>query len=220
MKKAGKPSCVVIGGGGHASVIIDTLKVTGVARLHGILDRNSAVWGSDVLGVPILGDDELLVELADAGVEYFVIGLGSTGDNLPRKRLYELAVACRLKPFTVLHPTAFVSKRAKVGDGAQLCPGSIVNTQAALGVNVIVNTGAIVEHGCILGDHVHVATGARLASTVTVDTCAHIGAGATVKQCVSIGKGAVVGAGAAVVRDVPPFQVVVGVPAKRLQATE
>ena len=39
MKKAGKPSCVVIGGGGHASVIIETLKVTGVARLHGILDR-------------------------------------------------------------------------------------------------------------------------------------------------------------------------------------
>lgn len=219
MKSVKRPLCVLIGGGGHAVVIIDTLELTGMVQLHGILDRNSAVWGSDVLGVPILGGDELLVELADAGVEYFVIGLGSTGDNFPRKRLYEQAIACRLKPFTVIHPTAFVSKRAKVGVGAQLCPGSIVNAQAALGVNVIVNTGAIVEHGCILGDHVHVATGARLASTVTVDTCAHIGAGATVRQCVSIGEGAVVGAGAGVIGDVPPFQVVAGVPAKPLQAS-
>jgi UDP-perosamine 4-acetyltransferase len=169
-----------------------------------------------VLGVPVLGGDELLSELANAGVEYFVIGLGSTSDNMPRRRLYERASGCRLKPFTVIHPTAFVSKRAEVGDGAQLCPGSLVNAKAVLGVNVIVNTGAIVEHDCVLGDHVHVATGARLASTVSVGICAHIGAGATIKQCVSIGEESVIGAGAVVIKDVPARTTVVGVPASPL----
>ena len=50
-----------------------------------------------------------------------------------------------------------------------------------------------------------------------VGAAAHIGAGATVRQLISIGEGAVVGAGAVVVKDVPPWTVVVGVPARILK---
>lgn len=41
-----------------------------------------------------------------------------------------------------------------------------------------------------------------------------IGANATVLENVKIGDGAVVGAGAVVTRDIPPFAIAVGVPAK------
>jgi acetyltransferase-like isoleucine patch superfamily enzyme len=83
---------------------------------------------------------------------------------------------------------------------------------------VIVNSGAIVEHDCELDDFVHIATGARLAGRTRVGTGAHVGAGATVREGITIGEGALVGAGAVVVADVPPWTVVVGVPAHRLRA--
>ena len=208
---------MVLGAGGHAAVLVDTIQASGIARLHGILDPDSSRRGQDLLGVPVLGDDDLLPELAAQKVTHFVVGVGSTGNNRPRERLYQLGCSCDLKPLTVIHPGAFCSKRASVGAGAQLFPGSIVNTRATLGRNVIINSGAIVEHDCIIGDHVHVASGAVLASTVRVGKFAHIGAGATVRQLISIGEGAVVGAGAVVVHDVTDNAVVGGVPARVME---
>lgn len=209
--------CVILGGGGHARVLIDSLRASGVATPYAVLDRNRSLWGKELLGVPILGGDELLPELVSQGVTCFVVGVGAVGDNQPRRRLFELGVAHGLTPLTVCHPSAVCSPWARIGPGSVVFPLAVVNAGAILGVNVIVNTGAIVEHDCVLGDHVHIATGARLASTVRVGAGAHIGAGATVRQCISIGEGAIVGAGAVVVKDVPPRTVVVGVPARPLR---
>lgn len=198
-------------------MLIDSLRASGVATPYAILDRNSSLWGKELLGVPIRGGDELMPELVSQGASCFVVGLGGVGDNRPRRCLFELGLAHHLTPLTVCHPSAVRSQWAQIGVGSVLYPAAVVNAGAVLGVNVIVNTGAIVEHDCLLGDHVHIATGARLASTVTVGTCAHVGAGATVRQRISIGEGAVVGAGAVLVKDVAPWTVVVGVPARPLR---
>ena len=208
---------VVLGGGGHARVVIDCIRESGLAGIDGILDADPSLRGRMVLDVPVLGGDELLSGLAEAGVTHFVVGLGGVGDNGPRMRLFELGCSFRLAPLTVRHPSSTVSRWASIGPGSQLLPGSIVNAGAALGKNVIVNSGAIVEHDCVIGDHVHIATGARLASTVHVGTGAHVGASATVRQRIRIGEGAVVGAGAVVVKNVEPGAVVVGVPARPIR---
>lgn len=212
--------CVILGGGGHARVLIDSVQASGAAKLYGILDPDRSLWGKDLMGVPVLGGDDLLRQLSQEGITEFVVGLGSIGDNQPRRRLFELGVAHRLMPITVCHPSAVRSPTAGVGAGSVLFPNAVVNAGAILGVNVIVNTGAIVEHDCVLGDHVHVATGACLCSAVHVGNGAHIGAGATVRQCVSIGGGAIIGAGAVIVKDVEPHTVVVGVPARVLKRLE
>lgn len=206
--------CVILGGGGHARVLIDSIKASGVAIPHAVLDSDSSHWGQELLGVPILGGDDLLPELVSRGVSHFVVGLGSTGDHRPRQRLFELALSKGFKPLTVVHPTAICSPQAKVGRGAQLLPASIVNAGAEIGENTIINTGAIVEHDCFIGNHVHIATGARLASTVRVGNGAHVGVGASIRQSITIGERAIVGAGAVVVKDVEPYTVVAGVPAR------
>jgi len=212
-----QPMCVILGGGGHARVLIDCLQLSGVEQIYGVLDPERERWGQTLQAVPILGGDDLLAEMAGCGVSYFAIGLGGAGDNRPRQRLFDLALSFGLRPLIVRHPSAIISPYATIGDGCQLLPGSIVNAGAHLGVNVIVNSGAIVEHDCTIGNHVHIATGAKLASTVRVGDGAHIGAGATVRQGLTIGAGALVGAGAAVVNDVPPGLIVVGVPARSLR---
>ncbi len=217
MKNETTFTCVILGGGGHASVLIDSMFVGGYTAPCAVLDTNPALWGKDLFGVPILGGDDLLPGLVGQGTSHFVVGLGSTGDNRPRQRLFELGLAHDLLPFTVVHPAAIYSRWAILGPGAQVLPTSVVNAGARLGANVIVNSGAVVEHDCVLGDHVHVATGATLASTVRVGTGAHIGAGASVRQCVNVGEWAIVGAGGVVIKDVPSHTVVVGVPAEELR---
>ena len=210
-------SCVILGSGGHGKVLLDTIRLSRAAEVIAILDRDEQKWGEALLGVQVLGGDSKLGKLKRSGVTCFAVGIGSVGDNAPRMRLFRLGVARGLKALTVVHPRAIISSEAEIGAGCQLLAGCIVNAGARLGRNVLVNSGAIVEHDVKVLEHAHVASGARLAGGVVVGKLAFVGAGATVKQGVRIGEGAVVGAGTVVLRDVPKWAVVVGVPGRILR---
>jgi UDP-perosamine 4-acetyltransferase len=168
----------------------------------------------EVLGVPVWGGDELLPGLAGRGVTRFALGLGSAGDNAPRRELYGRALAAGLAAAAVRHPSAVASPRASLGPGVQLMPAAVVVAGAELGENVLVNTGAVVEHGSRVGAHAHLATGCRLGGGVSVGEAAFIGAGAVVRQGIAVGAGALVAAGAVVVEDVPQAGRVAGNPAR------
>ncbi len=213
--------CLILGAGGHARVLIDALQASGMATPVALLDADRSLWGTTLLGVPVVGGDDRLSTLTKDGITHFLVGLGSVGDCRPRRRLYELGLAHGLRPLRALvHPSAVCSRWATVGEGTVVYPASVINAGAVIGVNGIINTGAIVEHDCTIGDHAHVATGATLCGGVQVGAGAHIGAGATVRQGLMIGDEAIVGAGAVVVSHVAAGLVVAGVPARRVLRRE
>lgn len=205
------------GAGGHAKVVIEVLRDMGSWELVGILDPETELHGTDLLGVPVLGGDEQMHDLKARGVLHFFVGVGTIGDSGPRIRIYENAMSEGLTPVAAIHTSAYVSPTALLGKGISVMAGAVINAEARIGDNVIVNTAAVVEHDCEVDDHVHLATGSRLAGGVTVERAGHIGAGATILQGVKIGEKAVVGAGAVVISDVPSGSVVVGVPASELR---
>ena len=51
---------VILGAGGHACVLVDTLRLRDEVEIVGILDKDPSRWKTEILGVPILGDDHLL----------------------------------------------------------------------------------------------------------------------------------------------------------------
>ncbi|HKG62175.1 MAG TPA: NeuD/PglB/VioB family sugar acetyltransferase [Pyrinomonadaceae bacterium] len=205
---------VGFGAGGHAKVVIEILRSLQGYHLVGLLDVEQELWGRNVLGVEVLGDDSMMPGLKQRGVTHAFIGVGTVGDARARRGLYEKVSGFGFEMVAAIHAAAIVSPSATIGDGPTIMAGAIVNANAVLGNNVIVNTGAIVEHDCVIGDHTHLATGARLAGGVHVGPGAHIGIGAVVRQEIKIGAGAIVGAGAVVVKDVPAGKTVIGVPAK------
>ena len=212
-------SVIGLGAGGHAKVVIEILRLMGNWDIVGLLDPKEELLDTQVLGIPVLGDDSLLGRMYQQGVRHAFIGLGTVGDTSSRKRLYETACSRGFRIVSALHPQAVISASAEIGESATIMAMAVVNSSAWLGDNVVVNTGAIVEHDCVIGDHSHIATGAKLASKVTVGKGAHIGVGASVRQGITIGEGAIVGAGAAVVKDVDPLTVVAGVPARVLESS-
>ena len=55
---------------------------------------------------------------------------------------------------------------------------------------------------------------------IVIEDGAHIGIGSIIMPGVTIGKGAVIGAGSVVTKDIPPYCVAVGVPAKVIRSFE
>jgi sugar O-acyltransferase (sialic acid O-acetyltransferase NeuD family) len=208
--------CVIIGAGGHASVLIDCIRAAGNTGPIVALDQDVRMHGKEFHGVEILGGDNEMDRLAGQKMG-FAIGVGTTGRTDVRTALYGKALACGLVPVTAIHPSAVIAFDVELGEGGQIFARSVINTGTTVGHNVIVNTGAIVEHDCQIEEDVHIAPGACLGGEVLVGAGAHIGIGAVVLNGISIGAQSVIGGGAVVIRDVAPGATVVGNPAKPIQ---
>jgi sugar O-acyltransferase (sialic acid O-acetyltransferase NeuD family) len=159
----------------------------------------------------IEGMPDVLGLLKEKGYIMFHVSIGS---NEARARCFVRALKSGLAPATLVHPTAVISPAAFVGEGTVVMPRAVVNPDARIGKDCIINTAAVIEHDCQIGDHVHISPGVVLSGAVAVGSFAHIGAGAIALPGAQIGEGAVVGAGAVVLRSVPAWATVVGVPAK------
>ncbi len=203
----------MIGGGGHARVLLDMLKNFTDYRMEGILDPNIDK-GSMVDSIPILGGDDLLESFLVEDIKAVFIGIGSTGENSLRTRLYDEVAGMGFDIPFLIHSDAIVSSGAVLSKGVQVMAAAVVHVGAELEENCVINTGTVVEHDCAIGKHSFVASGAILSGGCEIGNGVFIGAGATVIQGVKIGNGAVVGAGAVVLKDVADNVTVVGVPAK------
>lgn len=200
----------VLGAGGHAKVVIATLRAAGWGEIA-LFDDAEERWDETILGLPILGPLEAALE---ADVDGAVIAVGGNRDRR--------AVAERvdLPWLSVAHPAATVHPSVDLGAGTVVFAGAVIQPDAGVGRHVIVNTGASVDHDCRLGDFVHVAPGCRLAGGVTVGEGALLGIGSAVIPGLDVGAWSVLGAGSTAVRPVPAGATAVGVPARVLRRGE
>jgi UDP-N-acetylglucosamine acyltransferase len=105
-----------------------------------------------------------------------------------------------------------IGARTVVREHATVQQGSVEPTR--VGADCWLLTGSYVAHDCQVGGAVTLSAGVRLGGHARVGAGANLGMAATVHQWRSIGEGAMVGMSAAVTRDVPPYGLVHGVPAR------
>lgn len=195
----------LVGGGGHAKVVLATARAAGL-EVERALDDDRSRWGRQILGLPIAGP------IADALDDPDALVLLAIGDNRARARMAASA-RCTFVP-ALVHPSAIVHPSVSLGLGTVVFAGAIVQPDSRLGEHVIVNTGASIDHDCAIGDCAHIAPGARLSGGVTIGEGCLLGIGSAAIPGVTIGSWTVVGAGAAVVNDLPAGCTAVGVPAR------
>jgi UDP-perosamine 4-acetyltransferase len=201
---------IVIGGGGHARVLISTILLEGRTVL-GFTDPDEK--NVKVMGVERLGDDgEILRYRVDEVC--LVNGIGFLKSASPRKQIYERFRQQGYEFESVVHPSAVIAPDVEIADGVQIMAGAVVQCGSRLGANSIVNTRAGLDHDCEIGPHAHIAPGVTLSGEVHVGEGACIGTGASIIQGVVIGANSFVGAGAVVLQDVLPGATVMGVPAR------
>jgi len=179
------------------------------------LGRNVMIGDFVIIGVPPSGkkDGELETKIGDNSVirSHTVIYAGNIiGDN-----------------FHTGH-RVLIREENKIGENVSIGSGSNVEHHVIIGNNVRIHSNVFIPEYTVLEDNSWIGpnvvfTNAKYPRTKNTKkklkgaiVCkeAMIGANATILPSVKIGEKALVGAGSVVVKDVPPYKVVAGNPAR------
>ncbi|MBI3741910.1 MAG: acetyltransferase [Chloroflexi bacterium] len=198
----------LLGAGGHARVVWDTLHACADCSVVAVLDEDPKRWGEKFFDLEIRGP---LDTIRDTSADAVVIGIG---DNRARQRVYEQVKMLKIPLVNAIHPRAVIATNVELGEGIVAFANVVVNIGARIGDNVILNTACTIDHDCIIGAHAHIAPGAHLAGSIRVGAGTLVGIGAAIIPNLVVGDWSIIGAGSAVVRDVPAGATVVGAPAR------
>lgn len=201
---------VILGAGGHASVVADLIATKGWLIKGFVAPEEKPIKG--FFELPYLGKDEILFDERFSREVYLVNGLGSISPegNQIRFRLYAQYKNLGYDFLTLIHPSAVVAKTAKIGEGVQIMAGVIIQPNVVIGENTIINTRSSIDHDCHIGHSVHIAPGVTLSGNGSVHDQALLGVGSVMIQGISIGERAMVCAGSVVVNNIEAREKVKG----------
>lgn len=188
---------VLIGGGGHCKVVIDSIRKSNKYNIIGIVDTK-VEQNKLIAGVPVLGGDDKLKKVFSKGVKKAFIAIGSIGDCDLRVRLYKFVKKIGFELPVIIHPSAVIGEGIIFEEGAFVSAGVVINPYVKIGRNAILNTSSSIDHDCVIGDFVQIAPNAALGGGVTVGDRTHVGIGASIMQGIDIGRDSIIGMGAVV----------------------
>ena len=203
----------VIGSSGHAKVVIDIIEQGCKYEIVGLLSRDQAA-GEFVFGYEILGKQEEIPALLE---EYPAEGVFvAVGDNATRAKVAKFLEenVPQLEIVSAIHTSAILGKDVNIGAGTVVMAGTVINPSSKIGQYCIINTRASIDHDCSIGNFTSLAPGVTMGGDCTIGEFCAIGIGATVLHGIQIGEQTVIGAKALVNKNIPPFSVAYGTPAK------
>ncbi len=199
---------IIIGGGGHARVVSDAALAAGF-NVVGYVDLEEK---SEMATLTYLGPDDAALDLIDSAS--FILGLGELGPASLRPRVVGRYREFGARWATVVHPTAWVSPTATLGEGAFVSGQVCINSRARIGQHALVNTASVVEHDVILGDYCSLGPRVAVGGGASIGARTFVGLGASLRDHITVGDDCSIAMGGVVVGDVAPGQAVVGVPAR------
>lgn len=188
---------VLLGFGGHAKSIIDTIETLKKYEIVGISDVVEK-QGERYRKYSVAYQDEQLEYLFDAGIKNLFISVGYMGNSHIRNELFLLAKKIGYSFPPIIDPTAIVAKDVIIEEGVFIGKSAIVNADAKIHKMAIINTGSIIEHESEIGDFTHIAVGTVICGQANIGNNSFVGSNATIIQNIQVGNDVIIGAGCVV----------------------
>ncbi len=207
-----KKKLILVGGGGHCKAVIDVAENAGYSIL-GILDTPDKI-GMKVLSSNIIGDDDDIKKYIKEAL--FLITVGFIKDNTLRINLFNKIKNDGGEFATIISPTAYISKYAKIGEGSIVMHGATINAEVNVGNNCIINTLSNIEHEVNVGNNTHISTGVMINGGCNIGMNVFIGSQSTISQSIQITDNCIIGSNSFVNRDLTHEGTYVGTPIKQM----
>lgn len=161
---------LLVGAGGFGRVVLEH-----AAKEYecAFLDDGEA---AEVDGVPVIGGTADLERLRSEYARMLV----TIGSNALREKLYERGAKIGYTFPNIIHPSAYVSPRARLGAGCILLNHVVVQNNAVCGDGCILNPGVELHHDSSVGNCCLIYTNSVIRSLARVGDRVRIGSTATV----------------------------------------
>src|SRR5215216_6287990 len=174
----------IVGAGGYGRVALDVLLAGGLGdRVLGFYDDAHAAISERVRGYPVLGDVEMLKSMLSVESVHVVVAIT---DNTARLRVANSLRGLGARFLSAVHPEAYVSGAAVVGDGCVVAAGAVVHPDAAVGSHCFLGPLSVVDRDAEVG------AGTWISAGCIVGPGARVGARVVLGQNSSVGRKAVV----------------------------
>ena len=197
---------VIIGFGGHAKSVADSMIQTKKYNIVGYTDKENRHNG-----FVYLGTDECLPRIYSNGIHKAILGIGFLGNSRIRDKLVVILKKIGFEFPSIVDISATLARNVNLGEGCYVGKNAVINADSQIGSFCIINSGAIIEHENIIEDYSHVAVGSILCREVRVGNHTFIGAGSTVIQGIKIGENCIIGANSTVLTDIGDKMKVYGI---------
>lgn len=184
--------------------------------IEGFLDDNEMLHGKVLNGYKVLGKCDLLCSVNEDIWVVCTIG----APRIRKQIINKIMTKSNIHFATIIAPTAIIPNTVMIGEGTIIGSGTISSVNVTIGSHVIINMNCTIGHDTVISDYVTLRPSVDIAGNVLLEECVDAGIGAMVLQNKIIKHDAVLGAGTVVIRDVQPFQTMVGIPANQIVKNE
>jgi len=200
---------VLVGAGGFGREVAWQISQLNEWRILGFVDNDIGLTGSNINGLPVLGNNAWL-ENYESDI---CVAITIANPVVKERVYYTLKTNPRLTFPAIIAKDVQIADSARLGKGCIICLSSIITVNVKLGDFVAINPRSSVAHDTEIGCYSTLYYNVNIAGNVSISNHVEIGTGSTVIQGKAIGEKAIIGAGAVVVKDIPSGCTAVGVPA-------
>jgi NDP-sugar pyrophosphorylase family protein len=160
-----KRDIIIIGCGEHAQTAIDNIEQQNLYNIHGLVTNVESELNNEVYGYKVVCMENDLESYLSAHPEIkgYFLGVGVRSGNMKLRYNIYSRIDQLLEAVNIIHPTAVISKYAKIGKGNIFEAYTKVANNAIVGNHCIIYTFTSINHDQEVGDNVLIGCNVAMA---------------------------------------------------------